>query len=202
MNEAVATQAAYSSIAAQYARTWDQVPPWIVEELDRLAGLLGEGARVADLGCGPGRHTRLLRERALRATGFDLSAEMLAALGTPGQVRADMLALPVADAALDGIWCAAALLHIPRTALPAALAEFARVLRRGGELVLAVAEGDGEKWESVPYDVPGHEALRRYYVLHRLESLSALLDTAGFDVYNHWRRVSHRQWLHVHARKR
>lgn len=174
----------------------------MVGEVDRLAGLLGVGARVADIGCGPGHHTKLLRERGLLATGFDLSAEMLAAHGVPGLVRADMLALPIADGALDGIWCAAALLHIPRSSVPAALAGFAGVLRPGGELVLAVAEGAGEHWESVPYDVAGRDQLRRYYVLHELSSLGVQLDAAGFEVYEHWRRVTHRQWLHIHARKR
>lgn len=196
-----ATQAAYSSIAAHYARRWKQAPPWMVDEIDRLAEVLGQAARVADIGCGPGHHTQLLRERGLRATGFDLSAQMLAAHATPGLVRADMLALPIADAALDGIWCAAALLHIPRPSVPTALAEFARTLRPGGELVLAVAEGDGERWEAVPYDVPERDDLRRYYVLHRLDALSAQLVAAGFDVYEHWRRVTHRDWLHIHARR-
>lgn len=202
MSEVIATQAAYSSIATDYARKWHQPPPWMVDELDRLAGLLGQDARVADIGCGPGHHTRLLRDRGLRANGFDLSEEMLAACGTSGVVRADMLTLPLATGALDGIWCAAALLHVPRLSVPTALAEFARVLRSGGELALAVAEGDGERWETVPYDVAGRDDLRRYYVLHRLDSLSAQLDAAGFDVYEHWRRVTHRQWLHIHARKR
>ncbi len=201
MNEAATTQAAYSSIAVHYARKWGQAPSWLAEEADRLAGLLGEGARVADIGCGPGHHTQMLRERGLQATGFDLSAEMLSALGTPGLVRADMLALPIADGALAGIWCSAALLHIPRSMVPAALAEFARVLRSGGELVLAVAEGVGERWETVPYDVPGHDELRRYYVLHSFDDLSAQLEAAGFDVYEHWRRETHRQWLHIRARR-
>jgi SAM-dependent methyltransferase len=202
MTEIAGTQAAYSAIAPQYARRWNQPPPWLIDEADRFAGLLGSGARVADLGCGPGVHTRLLRERGLLATGFDLSAEMLATAGTPGLVRADMLRLPIAAGALDGIWCVAALLHIPRTLVPAALGECARVLRPGGELALSIAEGDGEAWETVPYDIAGRDQLQRYYVLHRLEGLAALLTGAGFDVYGHWRRPTHRQWLHVHARKR
>ncbi|HEU5427694.1 MAG TPA: class I SAM-dependent methyltransferase [Actinocrinis sp.] len=202
MTEAATTQAAYSSIAVHYARKWGQPPPWLANEADRLAGLLGEGARVADIGCGPGHHTQMLRERGLRATGFDLSAEMLSALGTPGLVRADMLALPIAAGALDGLWCSAALLHIARPMVPTALAEFARVLRPGGELALGVAEGVGERWETVPYDVPEQGELRRYYVLHSFADLSAQLEAAGFDVYEHWRRETHRQWLHLRARRR
>jgi SAM-dependent methyltransferase len=198
----LANRAAYRVIADAYARTWDQPPPWLLAELDRVAGLLEPGARVADVGCGPGHHTRLLRERGLRASGFDLSAEMLASAGTPGVAQADMLALPIAGGSFDAVWCAAALLHVARPAVPAALAEFARVLRPGGHLALAVAEGDGEAWEPVPYDVEGAQNVRRWYVFHRLDALSALLDEAGFDVQGHWRRATRRQWLHIRAQRR
>lgn len=197
-----ANRAAYGVIANAYARTWDTPPPWLVAELDRVAALLPPGAMVADAGCGPGHHTRLLRERGLRAFGFDLSREMLASVGTPGVAQADMLALPIADGCFDAVWCAAALLHIPRPSVPTALAEFARILQPGGQLALAVAEGDGEAWEDVPYNVPGSADVRRWYVFHRLDDLSVLLDAAGFDVYGHWRRATHRKWLHIQARRR
>ncbi|WP_372509555.1 methyltransferase domain-containing protein [Streptomyces humicola] len=42
-------------------------------EIDHLSAVLPRGARVADIGCAPGHHTRLLRERGFRASGFDLS---------------------------------------------------------------------------------------------------------------------------------
>jgi SAM-dependent methyltransferase len=201
-NYATGTRAAYGAIATQYASTWDRTPASILTELDWLAAQLPAGARIADLGCGPGHHTRLLRERGLRVSGFDLSYEMLASVGTPGVVQADMLALPIADGSFDAVWSVAALLHIPRPVVPVALAEFARVLRPGGRLMLIVAEGDGEGWEIVPYDVPDREEAQRWYVLHRLDALSSLLDAAGFDVENHWRRAARRQWLHIHARLR
>ncbi|MGH3416171.1 MAG: class I SAM-dependent methyltransferase [Actinocrinis sp.] len=198
-----ANRAAYAVIADAYAGKWGNTPQWMEAEMARLRGLLAPGSRVADIGCGPGHHTQALRGLGLNATGFDLSAEMLASVGTPGVVQANMLALPVADAAFDAVWCSAALLHIPRPSVPAALAEFARVLRPGGEMSLAVAEGDGEAWERVPYDLPGVEDVRRYYVLHRLEPLSELLEAAGFAVRDdHSRCATQRNWLHIHARRR
>jgi SAM-dependent methyltransferase len=199
---AAANRAAYDVIARQYAVRWGGAPPWLVTELDELCGQLPAGARVADVGCGPGHHTQLLRERGMNASGFDLSYEMLTSAGTPGVVQADMQALPVADGAFDAVWSAAALLHIPRPSVPRVLGEFARILRPGGRLVLAVAEGKGERWEQVPYGIPGSEGVQRWYVFHGFDELSALIDAAGFDVQSHWRRATHRQWLHFRARLR
>ena len=192
------TRAAYDVIASDYAERWVGTADWIAAELDHLSAVLPRGARVADIGCGPGHHTRLLRERGFRAAGFDLSWGMLSSQGLPGVAQADMRALPVGPGSLDAVWCAAALLHIPRSEVPVVLSEFARVLRTGGELTASLAEGDGELWEPVSY-LPSR---RRWYVLHRLEALTTQLREAGFDVVGHSRRSTHREWLHVRARRR
>ena len=51
--------------------------------------------------------------------------------------------LPFGDATVAGIWCHAALLHVPRPAVPGALAEFARVLQPGGRLLLPMTGQGG-----------------------------------------------------------
>lgn len=192
------TQATYDVIASEYAGRWTGPAQWITAELDYLSAVLPRGARVADIGCGPGYHTRLLRERGFRATGFDLSLAMLASQGVPGIAQADMRALPIATGSLDAVWCAAALLHIPRPDVPVVLSEFARVLWTGGGLTISLAEGGGEVWEPVSYQ----SSRRRWYVLHRLEPLTAQLYEVGFYVVDHSRRSTHREWLHVRARRR
>ncbi|MEU9122022.1 class I SAM-dependent methyltransferase [Streptomyces sp. NPDC048506] len=192
------TRETYDAIAPAYARRWRSTPPPVTAAADRLAGLLAPGARIADVGCGPGHQTRLLRDRGFRVTGFDLSREMLAADAVPGLVQADMRALPLAASAVDAVWCVAALLHVPRPEVPAVLDEFARVVRRDGLLALSLAEGDDEGWEPVSYA----PELRRWYVGHRLAPLTALLAGAGFEVTGHTRWTTHRDWLMLHARRR
>jgi len=134
----------------------------------------------------------------LRVHGFDLSHAMLTARDVPGQVRADLRTLPLRDGSLDGLWCVAVLLHIPREHLPDALAEFRRVLRPNGHALIGIAEGDGEGWERYPHleGVPD-----RYFVYHSSAAFTALLADAGLEILHTTRRSTHRDWLTLHVRR-
>jgi SAM-dependent methyltransferase len=92
-----------------------------------------------DAGCGTGRHTAELVRLGHRVIGVDASREMLAVARArlPGtDLRLGELArLPLADASVDVVVCVLALVHVPD--LGAALAEFRRVLRAGGHLVIS-----------------------------------------------------------------
>jgi ubiquinone/menaquinone biosynthesis C-methylase UbiE len=190
------TRATYDVIAADYAARWT-APDWAAAEFDMLSAALPHGARIADVGSGPGHHTRLLRERGFMVVGLDLSWGMLRSGQARSVAQADMRALPLQNGTLDGVWCAAALLHIPRPEVPVVLREFARVLRRGGQLVISLAEGDGEFAEPVSYH-PGHQ---RLYILHRLEPVTRQLRDADLELVSFSRRSTHRDWLQLRARR-
>jgi demethylmenaquinone methyltransferase/2-methoxy-6-polyprenyl-1,4-benzoquinol methylase len=119
-----------------------------------------EGAEVLDVAAGPGNvAAELLRRGARSVTALDLSFEMLRAgarRATPGLtwVNADALALPFADATFDAVTISFGLRNTtdPR----AALAEFARVLRPGGRVV--VCEFADPTWS------PFRTVYRRYLV--------------------------------------
>jgi ubiquinone/menaquinone biosynthesis C-methylase UbiE len=190
------TRHTYDEVAGEYRRRNAGPFEDLAADIDALCRRVPAGARVADVGCGPGRDLAALRARGLRAIGLDLSLGMLEAGGMPGVAQADMRALPLPDAALDAVWCQAALLHLPLPDVPAALAEFARVLRWGGALHLAVAEGDGEGWQ--PYPGSGRP---RWFSLHREEPLAALLSATGFAVHSAAHRRTNRDWLVLGARR-
>jgi demethylmenaquinone methyltransferase/2-methoxy-6-polyprenyl-1,4-benzoquinol methylase len=101
------------------------------------------GARVADLACGTGDLCTELERVGYLAVGFDFSAGMLEhATTTAPLVRADILALPLADGSVDGATCGFALRNVAD--LAAFLREVARVVRTGGRIAfLETSEPDG-----------------------------------------------------------
>ncbi len=101
------------------------------------------GERVLEVAVGPGAvHERLWRRLGASGllAGIDLSSGMLKAARrcVPGArlARANALQLPFGDAQFDLVWAGYLLDLIPTDEMAPLLAEFRRVLRDGGRLVL------------------------------------------------------------------
>jgi ubiquinone/menaquinone biosynthesis C-methylase UbiE len=92
-----------------------------------------------DAACGTGRFAEFLAQRGHQVIGVDTSPGMLAHARrrvSAGEFHvAELDRLPLPDDSADVIVCALALVHVPR--LDPVLAEFARVLRPGGDLVIS-----------------------------------------------------------------
>jgi SAM-dependent methyltransferase len=192
------TRQTYDHITAEWARLNSTPQPHLVHALGHLAASIRPGGVVADVGCGPGLETRLLRERGLRVVGLDLSIGQLKTAGLPGVVQADMLHLPLRTGSVDAIWCQAALLHIPHRLVPLVLTEFARTVRPGGELCLYVLEGEGEGFEAA--SKYGSQR-RRWFTLHREPGLVSLLTASGLAVnlVSRSSGLGVHDWLFLHA---
>ncbi|MGN6794671.1 MAG: class I SAM-dependent methyltransferase [Streptosporangiaceae bacterium] len=101
-----------------------------------------EGLHVLDAACGPGLYAKELLARGATVTAFDASPAMveLARANTGGRAARIERAvlgepLPYPDDAFDNVICALAIHHAGNRA--AAFAEFFRVLRPGGALVVS-----------------------------------------------------------------
>jgi SAM-dependent methyltransferase len=103
-------------------------------ELGEFLHRLPVGGAVLELGCGGGQDAEEMVRRGYQVTPTDgspgLAAQAEARLGRPVRVmRFDELE---AEAAYDGVWANACLLHVPIEELPAILARIWRALRPGG----------------------------------------------------------------------
>jgi SAM-dependent methyltransferase len=112
-------------------------------EAGRIAELLGlgPGDRVLDLGCGHGRHARALAARVGWCCGLERWGEPLRRAGPPparvSWLRADLRAPPFRDGSFDAAWSwYASLFMWEEEANRRALAGVARLLRRGGRLLV------------------------------------------------------------------
>ena len=116
---------AYDKIATRFADRWFDLR--LEENMARFAGRLGPGARVLDVGCGPGRDAAWLAEQGYDAGGVDLSIRMLRqgqARGvTAPLIQADMRHLPFRRGSFQGLWACASLLHLPKEQAGDALLE-------------------------------------------------------------------------------
>jgi SAM-dependent methyltransferase len=172
------TRSTYEAIAdAYHERTGDDET--LVPALDRFVGRLPPEPRVLDAGCGPGRDASRLRARGADVVAIDFADAQLrlAAEHAPGTapVRGDLRALPVTTDAVDGVWCAAALLHVERDAVSGVLRGFQRVLRPGGVLFVSTPQGEGTD-HSYAYGTD----TGRHVVLYTAAALRDRLTDSGF----------------------
>jgi len=147
--------------------------------LERLA--LGV-FRVIDIACGTGRWMSLAKQRGARAFGVDFCPEMLLEAARKPDLAgclslADACRVPFADGAADLTICSFALGYL--ASLHQAIAEMARVSRKGGRVVVtdlhpcAVAAGWTRSFRSdgQMYEIDHHH--------HPIEAWEAAAESAG-----------------------
>jgi SAM-dependent methyltransferase len=174
MVERDAVRRAYDELAPDFdaARNDDAASSTL---LSAFLGGLPADARVLDAGCGAGEP--VLRRAAAATTvadavGLDLSRGQLslAAAAAPDAplLQGDMTRLPLATDSVDAVVAYWSLIHVPDADQPAVLAEFARVLRPGGRLLVTEGReawrGENPDWldtgVEMAWDIAGPDATR------------------------------------------
>lgn len=172
-------QSTYDRIAAHFSKTREYAWPEVESFLDDRSA-----TRALDVGCGNGRHTELLAERASSVVGIDLSRELLREAAvrardrgfadTVDLVHGEAASLPIADDTMELAVYIATLHHLsPRETRVRSLDEVARVLRPGGTALVSAWSTAHDRFDrdegfdtTVDWTLPGGETVPRYYHIY------------------------------------
>ncbi len=197
-------QRQFGAVAANYATSAVHVSGPDLQAMVAAAGLRG-AERVLDAGCGTGHTALAFAAQAAEVVAVDLTEAMLAqgrklasqrGLANITFKRGDVERLPYADASFDVVTSRYSAHHYPRP--QQALAEFARVLRPGGLLLLA---------DVVSPEPPAHDTFLNAIELlrdpshvrdHTVEQWLRMAVGAGFsaETVGHWPlRLEFESWV-------
>lgn len=186
-------RATYERIAAHFSMTREH--PWPDVEsfcADRTADT------ALDIGCGNGRHTELLSERAERAVGLDASRSLLSLarerVPEASFLEGDAASLPIAEAAVDLALYVATLHHLPDRRLRLrSLDELARVLTPDGIALVSVWSTTHDRFEvpddattgfdtEVDWTLPDGETVPRFYHIYAPEEFEEDVGASDLEI--------------------
>ena len=173
----------------------DDSPDQLRLESALLEGLPA-GARVLELGCGPGRSTTQRLAKRFDLTGVDISGRNLemARRNCPGArfIHADMTKQKFPSESFDGIAAFYSTIHVPRHEQPQLLFDIASWLRPGGVFVATMMAtstlvGVEEDWLGAPmfwsgFDSETNKRLIREAGLELTRTKVELVDEDGEPV--------------------
>jgi len=193
----------YERIAEPFAASREE--PW--PEVLSFASALPEPARIADVGCGNGRHARSLASSGHRVFAVDFARNLLliGRRGSRGRVwgahiawiQAEATTLPLRDGSMDAAICVAVLHHLPSVEERVrALRELRRILASRGRLFVSVWALDQPRFRkavearrqlpsnvqgdvAVPWTMPDGVVIPRYYHLFQEGELEELIIESG-----------------------
>lgn len=171
----------YEASASDYAKNTTDLHP--KEEAQKFVARLPSGAKIIDIGCGPGRDAKVFSGYGIEVIGIDFSSKMveLARQIAPGcSFRVmDIESLAFSPESFHGIWANCALLHVPKQNIPSVLDKMHKILKPKGVLYLSVKQSHID--ESFEAD-DRYEGVEKYWSFYELDELVKLLNEAKFQI--------------------
>ncbi len=171
----------YAKIAETYTNSYfndlSDVP-----YLDHFIQFLPKGAKVLDVGSGPGQFSQYLQQQGLLVTGIDLSEKMIEIaqqkVPTVPFQNMDMRRLDFPNDSYDGLLVAYSLIHIPTVEVTSTLKGFFRVLKPGGYILFITQKGEADQIINEPFD-PTQKMFVNFFTKERLRTI---LEQVEFEV--------------------
>jgi SAM-dependent methyltransferase len=117
--------------------------PWKVAERQAFRDRLAPGARLLEIGAGPGQDSAYFQDEGFAVVAADLSpamVELCRSKGIEAHVM-DFLHLDFPAGSFDAVYAMNCLLHVPNADLPTVLVSIRSVLRPGGLFFVGVYGG-------------------------------------------------------------
>lgn len=206
-NKFASTINTYNQYASQFVKHFENRLE--TTELDKFLLQIPKAGYILDAGCGSGRDCAYMMSQGYKTLGIDLSEGLLTeANKLHPEVTTQLMSLTdisLPNKEFDGVWCKATLLHLERTNVSRVLADFYRILKKGGQLFIQTKLGEGEADQPTVFD----NSLTRHFTFFTLKEMVELIEQAGFVVtesyvFNGKQRnmISRDQdWLVVFAKK-
>lgn len=194
----------YDSIAESFDSK--RTLPW--HEVILFSRQIAQDNKVLDLGCGNGRHTRILLEKNLETFASDISYKILTIAKEnqlkqhynflSGLINADGALLPFRKNFFDNIIMIAVIHHLESNQLRLKiLQEIYRVLNKNGiafiscwlkshprflkeDLAECIKNGDKDVY--IPWNLSNGKKIMRYYYLFNPDELQSLVQQTGFTI--------------------
>ena len=197
-----------SQVYDQIAESFDTKRKYPWQDVTEFIDTIPKGNFTLDLGCGNGRHSKLILEKEIDTTSMDISFNILkTALKNElayaknilsGAVNGDVLSLPFKDSSFDRIIMIAVFHHLDNEVKrKVALKEIGRILKKNGQVLLSCwmrthprfkkedlkeSIEQGEKDILVPWKISDGSKIMRYYYLFDKQEIKRLLEEAHLKI--------------------
>lgn len=179
----------WSRVAAECAGPEEGEDDPLMRELIRGAFVarlpeVPEGARVLEVGCGPGTDSARFAERGLRVTASDFAPEFIEIVrarhpGLEARVM-DMTAPDLPPESFDGIYGFATFVHLPRDQALPALTGMRQLLVPGGTICLSLISSSKGIREYRIEEWAGDPECSMGFTCYEHEEARALFESAGY----------------------
>ena len=191
----------YDQMASRFATIHPNMPIDLISFATDFLDFVGDRL-ILDLGCGSGRDMAWFTAQNRQIIGADLSAGMLIEARRQTNnplLQMDMCRPAFVPQSFQGIWCNAALLHLPKQVVPQTLSLIHRLLSPDGILFLTLQYGSGEGWEAWQHD----KSFERFFARYQPSEAVAILTQGGFVIEKQSTQPSNNPiWLHFLATAR